>query len=47
MRSSTLQCLVNLLPSTGGRAKGISEGYIFSMGVHHLQGFRVTFEELT
>src|SRR5215211_8668322 len=48
---SVMQCGVlhsrsNLLPSTRGRAKGISEGYVFAMGVHHPEGLRVPFEEL-
>ncbi len=46
MRCGTLHCLSNLLPSTPRRAKGISEGYLFSIGVHHLQGFRVPLYEL-
>src|ERR671913_2639431 len=34
------------LALNSGRAKGVSEGYVFSMGVHHLQGLRVSFNEL-
>ena len=33
LRCSTLQGLSNLIPSTCGRAKGVSEGYIVCMGV--------------
>jgi hypothetical protein len=28
------------------RAKRVKESYVFSMGVHHLVGFRVPFDEL-
>jgi hypothetical protein len=36
----TLHGLSNLLPSTHGRAIGVSEGYVFLMGEHHLVGLR-------
>jgi hypothetical protein len=42
----TLHGLSNLLPSTHGRAIGVSEGYVFLMGEHHLVGLRVHFNEL-
>ena len=34
------------LAGNSGRAKVVSEDYIFSMGVHHLQGLRFPFDEL-
>src|SRR5215210_373865 len=46
IRCGTLHTLSNLLPPTRAKAKGVSEAYVFSTGVHHLQGFRVPFEEL-
>src|SRR5215211_1554922 len=46
MQCGMLHSRSNLLPSTRGRAKGISEGYVFAMGVHHPEGLRVPFEEL-
>src|SRR5918997_6424141 len=46
MRCATLHSRSNLLPPTRVRAKGVSEAYVLSTGVHHLQGFRVPFEEL-
>jgi hypothetical protein len=33
------------LAGNSGRTKGVSKGYVFWMGVHHLQGLRVPFEE--
>src|SRR5215218_3383446 len=43
----TLHSRSSLLPSTHGRAyKGISEAYVFAMGVHHLEGLRVAFDDL-
>src|SRR5215207_8114710 len=46
IRCGALHSLSNLLPPTHGRAKGVSDAYVFSMGVHHLQWFRVSFDEL-
>jgi hypothetical protein len=46
LRCGTIRSRSNLLPSTRGRAKGVSEGYVFSMGEHHLHGFRVPFGDL-
>src|SRR5712691_5371144 len=46
LRRGTLPSRSNLLPSTRDRAKGISEGDVFSMGEHHLHGFRVPLHEL-
>jgi hypothetical protein len=43
----TLNGRSSLLPSTHGRAKGISEAYVFLMGVHHLERLRVAFDNLT
>src|SRR5215217_5700854 len=37
----------NLLPSTHERAKGVTEGYVLSMGVTLLYGFRVAFHKFT
>src|SRR5215212_8206856 len=39
VRCGTLQGLSNLIPSTRGRAKGVSEGYIVSTGVGSLITF--------
>jgi hypothetical protein len=46
LRCGTIRGLGDLLPSTRGRAKGVSEGYVFPMGEHHLHGFGVPFGEL-
>src|SRR5262249_35846251 len=46
LRCGTLHCLSNLLPSTCGRAKGVSEGDVFLMREHHPVGLRVPFHEL-
>ena len=35
-----------LVPSARGRAKGVGEGYVLSVGEHPLHGFRVAFDEL-
>src|SRR6266568_9040305 len=45
-RCGTLQSRSNLLPSTHGRAEGVSEGDVFLMGEHHLVGLRVPLHEL-
>jgi hypothetical protein len=37
----------NLLPSTHERAKRVTEGYVLSMGVPLLYGFRVAFQKFT
>jgi hypothetical protein len=42
----TLHSRSDLLPSTHGRAQGVSEAYVFLMGEHHLHGFRIPFDEL-
>jgi hypothetical protein len=47
LRCGTLHSRSNLLPSTRGRAKGVSEAYVLLMGEHHLHGLRVPFHELT
>jgi hypothetical protein len=48
LRGGTPYGLSNLLlPSTGGRAKGVSEGNVFSMGEHPLHGLGVPLDELT
>jgi hypothetical protein len=47
LRCRTLQPLSNLLPSTHGRAEGVSEAYVFLMREHPLHGLRVPFRELT
>jgi hypothetical protein len=46
IRGGTLYGLSNLLPPTRGRAKGVSEGYVISMGEQILHRFRVSFHEL-
>jgi hypothetical protein len=46
LRCGLLNSPSNLLPSTYSRAKGVSEGYVLSMGVHLLSGFRVAFQEV-
>src|SRR5215210_1532751 len=46
IRRGTLHSRSNLAPSTCGRAKGVSEGYVFSMREHPLHGLRVPFDEL-
>jgi hypothetical protein len=47
VRGGTLNGRSSLLPSTHGRAKGISEAYVFAMRVHHLERLRVAFDNLT
>jgi hypothetical protein len=47
LRCGTLGRGSNLLLSTSGRAKGIKESYVFSVGEHHLGGFRVPFYQFT
>jgi hypothetical protein len=47
IRCGTLHSGTNLLPSTCGRGNRVMEAYVFSMGEHHLHGFRVPFDELT
>src|SRR6266702_7998432 len=47
LRCGTLHSRSHLLPSTRGRAEGVSEGDVFSMGEHHLHGFRVPLREIT
>src|SRR5215212_3950293 len=47
VRGGTLHSRGSLLPSTYGRAKGVSEGYVVSMGEHLLHRLGVSFEELT
>jgi hypothetical protein len=43
MRCGTLQGLSNLLPTTCGRAKGVGEAYVFSMGEQLLRRLGVPF----
>ena len=49
---SELRCGVvnnsgDLLPSTYEGAKGVTEGYVLSVGVTLLDGFRISFHKLT
>jgi len=37
----------NLLPSPYERAKRVAEGYVLSMGVPLLYGFRISFQKFT
>jgi hypothetical protein len=37
----------NLLPSAYERAKRVTEGYVLSMGVALLYGFRISFQKFT
>src|SRR5215204_5393479 len=43
LRCSVVKNSSNLLPSTHDRAQGVTEGYILSIGVPLLYGFRVAF----
>jgi len=47
MLCGTLHGLSNLLPSMRDSAKGVSEGYVFSMGEQLLRRLGVSFHELT
>jgi hypothetical protein len=44
IRCGVLQGLRNLLPSPRGRAKGVSEAYVFSMGEELLGGRRASWQ---
>src|SRR6266567_9485064 len=46
LQRGTLHSRSNLLPSTHGRAEGVSEGDVFLMGEHHLVELRVPLHEL-
>jgi hypothetical protein len=46
LRCGMVYDLFNLIPPTHGRAIGVSEGYVFAMGPHHLHRLGVAFEEL-
>src|SRR5829696_8132082 len=46
IRCGTLYGLSNQLPPTRGRAKGVCEAYVFSMGEQLLRRLRVSFHEL-
>jgi hypothetical protein len=46
LRCDTLHSLSDLLPSMVKRTKRVKESCVFSMGEHHLVGFRVPFKEL-
>ncbi len=46
LRCGTLRSRSDLLPPTRGRGNGVSEGYVFLMGEHHLHGLGVPFDEL-
>ena len=47
LRCGTLNGLSDLLLSTHGRAKGVSEAYVLPMGEELLRRFGVSFQELT
>jgi hypothetical protein len=47
LRCGTIYDLCNLLPPTHGRAIGVGEGYVLSMGPHLFDRLGVAFEELT
>src|SRR5215207_4039395 len=47
IRCGTIDGLINLHPPTHGRAKGVSEGYIFLMGEDLLHRLGVAFHECT
>jgi hypothetical protein len=46
LRCGTLHSGSNLIPSMRGRAKGVIEGYVVSMGVQPLHRLGVPFDEL-
>ncbi len=47
IRCSTLGRGGNLLPSTSGRAQGIKQSYVVSMGEHHQRWHRVPCDKFT
>ena len=46
LRCGTFHSLGDLLEAMVERTEGVKESCVFSMGEHHLVGFRVPFEEL-
>src|SRR5215203_2216272 len=46
LRCGTVPNLSNFIPSTHGRAKGVCEGYVFSMGPELIDRLGVAFQEL-